>query len=144
MPDDDIHQFTADLDKYAELTGQIPADVTRMIALDLYAELTSRNPVDTGYSRANWRIGIGAPDTTVEPTERPKRGAQMGVPSPDVSVLKSIDGTEIVFITNSVPYVEFLEEGSSRQAPNGFIAISEKLIESKIDAYIAAAAPSMT
>jgi hypothetical protein len=141
MPDDNnIEQFAADLDKLAELTGELPADITRMVALDLYAELISRNPVDTGYSRANWRIGIGAPDTTVEPSERPKSGsAVIGAPSPDAALVKSIDGTEIVFITNSVEYVVFLEEGGSQQAPNGFIAISEKLIESKINAYIAEA-----
>lgn len=136
---DDLQKFQADLKGFAKLVDRTLSEVTRLITLDMYNEITVRNPVDTGYSRGNWNIAQGEPDKTIHGT-KPKKGDNalkdiVGRPS-DLGVMKEIDGRQPIFVTNAVGYVQYLEEGSSKQAPSGFIRISVAKIEAKVEYYI--------
>lgn len=135
-----LESFKGDLAKFAEAVDKTKAEATRMIVLELHEEFTIGNPVDTGYSRANWNVTIAAPSTTPRGA-RPAKGAAKGeqplaFPAVDLSIVKAIDGKEKVFVTNPVDYVRFLEDGSSEQAPSGFIAIGIARVEEKVDTII--------
>ena len=41
-----------------------------------------------------------------------------------LAALKKLKPYKVVFISNNVDYIEFLEEGSSKQAPNGMVAVT--------------------
>ena len=41
-----------------------------------------------------------------------------------VGVLRSLPPFEMVWISNNVDYIEFLEHGSSQQAPEGMLAVT--------------------
>jgi hypothetical protein len=43
-----------------------------------------------------------------------------------------IDGTQEVFIVNNLAYVEALENGHSKQAPNGFVKLAMMEVEADI------------
>lgn len=99
--------------------------VIKKIALDVTANLIETTPVDTGWARANWVPSIGVEN---------RRPALANPEGPDVATAAARQGTgkaEIVtgyflgrgkiFISNNVPYIVRLNEGSSQQAPAGFV-----------------------
>ena len=104
----------------------------RYAAIAIYGKIIAGNPVDTGFSRANWNLSVGSPDYTVQGVRNPK--ATYAAPS----LLPGIEnaGLDHIFIANGVDYVTFLEEGSSQQAPNGFIRLAVEQVESEIQQFM--------
>lgn len=112
--------FAAQIDE--EVSKQV-----RTIALALLGEIIQRSPVDTGRFRGNNIVSIGSPvyvnTNEVDPSggETIRRGG---------AVLSGLKPYTQVFIQNSLPYAERLENGHSSQAPAGiyglaFIGVSE-------------------
>lgn len=105
------------------------AEVIRRLELRAWQALTSANPVDTGFSRSSWTptIGSAIEGAKMRPTER---GAAISAASTSLAATAAA-AREIassytlpqgrVFITNPVPYIVFLNEGSSSQAPAKFV-----------------------
>lgn len=100
--------------------------LVRKLVLDIVANLRTApdsgygTPVDTGWARANWIPRIGGPaEVPSGSREAVSTGAQ------EVGVAKIATGYRTaqgpVFISNAVPYIVHLNEGSSRQAPRGFV-----------------------
>jgi hypothetical protein len=134
------YQFEGDLKKFAEVLDVSVQKVMRYVTIELFGQITLRWPVDTGYSRANWRIGVGEVDPTVSaPPPEADRGQgkqSYPLPSVDFTQLKHLDGKQPIFITNSVDYAIYLEEGHSQQAPSGVVRISLAQLEADIDNII--------
>jgi hypothetical protein len=136
----DIISFKADLNRFAESIDKKVEAVIRQIVIELFNAITLHNPVDTGYSRSNWRVSVNEPDETVSvpPSDKARadtknRTGWIEAPSLDLSILSNLQSTDSVFVTNSVDYVQYLEEGSSKQAPSGFLRISVAQIEAQVD-----------
>ena len=125
-------QFQSELHAWSKVLDRSLADVVRIITLEVYREIILRNPVDTGYSRSQWNVAINAPDTSVG--EKPKGKGK--IPPKPAPILTGIDGKQKVYVTNSLDYIRFLEEGSSQQAPSGFIRIAIAKVEAKVDAMV--------
>jgi hypothetical protein len=125
-----LFSFSKDLQKLAEIVDINLATVVQKVATDLFARIVGnfpahRHPVDTGRARSGWGLSIGAPTV---PT--PPKGKYPEPPSfPDVA---QIDGTQEVFIVNNLAYVEALENGHSKQAPNGFVKLAMMEVEADI------------
>jgi hypothetical protein len=81
-------------------------------------------PVDTGWARANWIPQIGTPGTSPAGTYAAALAgslpneSQVGVATV-ATTYRLRSGP--VFVSNNVPYIAQLNEGSSRQAPRGFV-----------------------
>lgn len=102
--------------------GRFTTDKVKRIVLDATANLIEDTPRDTGWARNNWvpEIGPGPDDPA---GDRDNAGAarvaqQKGIAS--VAVGYKL-GMGIVTITNNVPYIVMLNEGTSQQAPAGFV-----------------------
>lgn len=116
MADDLASQIAAAMREVDKQVG----DLIRSITLTAYRELVEISPVDTGWSRANWIPGIGtAPSSPVGARDAFSLGAQasgvaevMGYRSPNQGPL---------YLSNSVPYIVYLNAGSSSQAPAGYV-----------------------
>ena len=109
-------------------------DLIKKIALDVTANLIETTPIDTGWARSNWVPQIGAP--FLDPVGSP---AAID-PSQQEQGQAAILGYEIevgaVFITNNVPYIVRLNEGSSAQAPSGFVQLAiEKAVTEDIRSF---------
>ncbi len=78
-------------------------------------------PVDTGRARANWQISI---DTEVD-TELDSTDAQ-GAIQRNQGVIRAYKNGAII-LQNNVHYIGKLNNGSSAQAPSGFV---EKALQS--------------
>jgi len=92
---------------------------TKQTALRIYTGVVLGNPVDTGYSRVNWLFGTNPSYNKVG--ERPTVGTILERPLTG-QASKSTGLSNTYFINNNLPYIKFLEGGSSNQAPTGFIA----------------------
>tara|TARA_R110000737_G_scaffold47134_4_gene67060 strand:+ start:19009 stop:19416 length:408 start_codon:yes stop_codon:yes gene_type:complete len=104
----------------------VAEQIVKSVVLDVVANLVKApkeggTPVKTGWARANWIARIGSPGT--EPVGDPEsvgsaKGAQNAALGSVLSY-KLVSGP--VFISNNVPYILRLNEGSSQQAPAGFV-----------------------
>jgi len=103
----------------------------KKVVLDIVANLVSSpntgygTPVDTGWARTNWVPGIGTPPTG---TAGSREAAEAGILDTSMqqrglaevaAAYKLNQGS--IFISNNVPYIVLLNEGSSAQAPAGFV-----------------------
>jgi hypothetical protein len=114
---------------FAEKINVNVATVVRAAATELWGKVILRSPVDTGYFRRNWAISVDIPvtDTVGEP---PPKGTVLPPPAmPEIE-----PGALHVWLVNNCAYAERLEAGSSRQAPNGMVAISVAELEAGMEA----------
>jgi len=88
------------------------------VSAEIGREVVIQTPVDTGHARANWRPALNAP-ALVPVTRADKTGA--GTIARIKVVSAQFKAGDTVYLTNNVPYIEKLNEGSSPQAPPGYI-----------------------
>ena len=100
-------------------------DTIRRIAVNITAELIRTTPVDTGWARANWVPSLGVPFTgnaeVRDPSETEVAGAAREQTAGTAAVLGYNLTVNQVFISNNVPYIVRLNDGSSAQAPAMFV-----------------------
>lgn len=119
-----------------ELDGAIERAVRRL-ALRCFQTLTSVTPVDTGFARAGWSPSVGAPAPGPEKADpgvaEQQAVALFGAHSDAAKRIAS--GYRLsqgpVFIVNNVRYVQYLNQGSSAQAPAMFV---EQAIATAVEA----------
>lgn len=106
-------------DKIPERADQI----VREIALAADRTLVLATPVDTGRARANWQATLGAPATGVVDGEPGKRGSVAQATTQAAAVIGGYKGGPgaAIFLTNNLPYIVPLNNGTSKQQPAGFV-----------------------
>jgi len=101
----------------------------KKLTLDVVANLVKApseggTPVDTGWARANWFANIGVPVTEAAPNPN-ESGATVAATGEREARLGGVLSYKLasgpVFISNNVPYILRLNEGTSKQAPAGFV-----------------------
>jgi hypothetical protein len=132
MADKNITELKADLPAIATKINKSVDTVMRYASMTLYGEIIQGNPVDTGFSRANWNISLNEPNYSV----RGARNANASY-SPQPAVVPENRQLLPIYIANGVNYVVFLEEGHSKQAPNGFIRIAVERVKAQLDQFLA-------
>jgi hypothetical protein len=86
----------------------------KALILEIVRELKRETPVDTGHARANWIPSVGTPNMQEDST-----GALAQAGAAVVASFKL--GQGLLFITNVVPYIRRLNQGSSAKAPPLFV-----------------------
>lgn len=118
MARSDAKIVVADLGVFTEL------NVKRLV-LEVHANITEDTPVDLGWARANLVPEIGKPfEGTAGTQEQAAAGvidggtAQQGLARVVASYRLRMGP---VYLTHNVPYFQRLNDGSSTQAPAGFV-----------------------
>jgi hypothetical protein len=93
----------------------------RRLALEIDRRLVLKSPVDTGRFRANWNIGYGALNVTIT-NDTDKTGSK-SIGKANSELLQAKAGMQI-FISNSLPYAQRLEDGWSKQSPFGMVKLT--------------------
>ena len=93
----------------------------RLFATSILREVVDRTPVKSGLAKGNWQVGLGLPVST--PLKRKSKGGAGVISSGTARIAKSKQG-ENIYISNLVPYIKKLNEGSSTQAPVAFIEVA--------------------
>ena len=78
-------------------------------------------PVDTGRARANWQAQIGSPARDVLDGEDKGGNATL---ARNANIIRARRGGGTIYISNNVAYIGVLNEGSSSQAPAGFVEMA--------------------
>lgn len=97
-------------------------DFTKKVTGEMLQGVIVATPVDTGQARSNWRVNVGSIDgTTDESTDKSGQGAI----SKGIATIQSGGGLgKVVYISNSLKYIERLNSGWSMQAPKNFMQIT--------------------
>ena len=113
--------FKLDLQAFVD-KFQANADlVVRKITIDCANSMIQMAPVDTGRFRSNFNFAVGAPNTiTSESVDKDGSATLTRI----TSQANQTGAGQVTYITNSLPYAEKLEIGSSRQAPAGYARIT--------------------
>lgn len=93
-------------------------NVRKGVIIKLFGAVILDTPVLTGRARGNWQASEGNPVTSEIAREDKSGRAPM---SEVEQVAKKSDGDTSVFLSNSVPYIQKLEDGYSGKAPEGMV-----------------------
>lgn len=123
--------FASDIEKFAEKTELSMNMIKRRSAMEVYRRVVLRSPVGApwtwkkprkgyvgGRFRANWLASVGIPRSST--VESRGQGESQGSIANAVAAAK---GDEAIFLTNNLPYAVPLEDGWSKQAPNGMVGL---------------------
>lgn len=127
--------FALDLAKFAEKAGKRADDAIGLTVIKIAAELDRRSPVGDasywknpppkgyigGHFRANWQLGVGVRPVAevkgVDPSGTATQGRIIA------SVPEQASG-KVYWLANNAPYAMRLEQGHSRQAPQGLVGLT--------------------
>lgn len=117
---DQVRIIVGELEQFTERL------ITRLTA-EITANLIETTPVATGWARANWVPSFNSPvydrrqltDTERQSALTTQQARQQSGLAQVVAGYDLNRGT--IFISNGVPYIVRLNEGSSSQAPAGFV-----------------------
>ncbi len=125
-----LEQFRMDLTNFAEVT--MPGEFDKFckkIAEEVLIGVVEKTPVKTGKARGNWQVTEGEPSTVIV-LDLDKDGVFTISKGKGV-----IDATKpfkrVTWITNNVPYIVLLEDGSSKQAPSGMVEVTLEEIKTR-------------
>ena len=102
------------------LANRISQNIPRMVtdvAMSVVEFVADATPVDTGQASGNWKTQIGSPSSA---WDAGPSSAQNSIDAARAALAGLREG-QVVHITNNVPYIVELNQGSSRQAPVGFV-----------------------
>jgi hypothetical protein len=115
-------QFSLDLSKFGKVTAEQATLIFRKIAFELDSAVVLGTPVDVGRARGNWYPSISIPSGEINEETTDKNGDQ-SLARIQGLVLNAKLG-QVVWLTNNLPYILPLENGSSKQAPRGMVDIN--------------------
>lgn len=94
----------------------------RATALVINQTVIFSTPKDTGHAKANWQVGIDIPVTKEIEEEDPGQGE--ATIARNAAIIRSVPQGSDIILSNNVPYINLLNDGSSSQAPEGFVQIA--------------------
>lgn len=93
----------------------------------IVGDLVQVTPVDTSQALSNWQVGVGAkPDDSIGPYFPGEGGSTQSASASAAldaarQVLRTKKPGQTIYISNVLRYIGRLNEGSSSQAPAGFV-----------------------
>jgi hypothetical protein len=95
----------------------------RAVALQALTGVIERSPVDTGAFRGNNMVSVGSADEGYDESRNDVSGGQ--ALSEGMTIIGRVRNPfNTIYIQNSLPYAEELENGSSSQAPAGIYGVT--------------------
>ena len=96
-------------------------------------QVTISTPVDTGRARWGWFLTINVPSNSTPPAGKysaPKINERMQ------SIKDSFTVSDTLYLTNNVPYVPDLNNGTSKQAPARFVERSAEIAQQAVIRFL--------
>ncbi len=111
-------KFAQEIKKWSDEALSNINQAKRAACLELARSVILDTPVKTGKARANWQASLNqAADGVLEQTDISGEAAMARVEQ----VLANMKLGDSFVLSNNLPYVAELEDGSSNQAPNGML-----------------------
>lgn len=117
-------QFALEIDReFAEQMGDVHQAVA-WIGLEAIKRVVMKSPVHTGRFKGNWALSVGMIDTATTVAVDPSGGATISRGQAAIAPYATREDFPMVYIQNNLPYAEPLENGHSKQAPAGMVALT--------------------
>ena len=123
----DFHRLVARLRKSAKNLDKVGSEAAKTVANTIVRELVYRTPVDESTALSNWVVTIGRSTSGQIPAHIVgKQGstrfqsAEITIQNAAAALLGKKSGQNI-YISNKLDYISELNDGSSLQAPAGFV-----------------------
>jgi hypothetical protein len=124
--------FSDDVRRFSAKAADAHDKITRLATLELFRGVILATPVDKGRARGGWTTSVGAPAAS------PERLDPSGNSAVSEVIEKTPEGAgQVTYLSNDLPYIMALEEGSSKQAPEGMIRRNMDRVSRMVDAAIA-------
>ncbi len=113
--------------------------VKKKVVIAIVRNLTTNTPVDTSKALSNWIVSLGSKDgSKIDPHFYGQRGSTQELSAvyaitAAMRILENAKPGQSVWISNNLPYIRKLNDGSSTQQPANFVARAE-LIGRKVAA----------
>lgn len=123
----DLRTLARRLEKRA---NAMPEDANRVkieTAKAIVNDLIEVTPVDESTALSNWQVGVGEPvPTAIKAYVAGKKGSSEGVSeqaakNAALAKLEAVKPGETIYLSNVLKYIRRLNDGSSGQAPAGFV-----------------------
>lgn len=109
--------------KLEESASELAIETARKV----HADLLTVTPVDTSQALSNWVLTVGEPWAVALPAHF--EGAHGSTQSDSINAALQAGEQQLalkqpgepIFISNNAPYIRNLNDGSSKQAPAGFV-----------------------
>lgn len=119
--------FAARMNDRANRFEERVREKVNKLALAVQRELIMNTPVDTGAAISNWTLALDGPSVhPYSPYAPGSHGStrQLNIGKAYAQAMAAISDRrpgQTIFISNSLNYITKLNNGSSRQAPSGFV-----------------------
>lgn len=140
-------QFSRNIRKLGSRIENNSVVLTKRVAKRALRSLVDGTPVDKGVARSNWRVSLGNPTRAVIPAYLPGRHLGIGerqnaraAISAGIATINQLRvgakrgtgqaGTAL-FISNSIPYLDRLRDGSSSQQPSDWVQLA--VLEAQVE-----------
>lgn len=122
--------FALDLRKFVDsIPEEMVKPVVQKFALHALDGVVMKSPVDTGRFRGNWNVSVGRIDYSVSVETDKSGGATI---TKGAAVIEAAKPDQVIYISNNLPYSIALENGHSKQAPIGMVAVTFAELESML------------
>jgi hypothetical protein len=127
-----LPEFVAGLQRFAAELKPVVKHAAEETAIALHDRIVELTPYDSGAAKASWNMSLDNPDEAVAAGQFTEAEAE-AMAKQTQAVLASYDpDVNVIVVSNSLPYIEDLEEGSSDQAPGGMTGLA--LAEAEVEA----------
>lgn len=122
-------QFSRNIRRLAQRLEAGVEQRVRRTALAIDQAVVLGTPVDVGRARSNWQVTLDAPAEGTRDAFVPGEGGATGAANARAAIAEGqqviasyrIGQNRTIHITNNLPYIQALNDGSSAQAPAGFV-----------------------
>jgi len=109
--------FKSEWNNSSKFVLNVSEKVVRGTAITVFSAIVKASPVKTGRFRGNWQTTLAQP---AQGEIKGVRGEGSAIGEIN-SKAKAYKIGQTLFMTNNLPYAEFLARGGSKQRPNGWI-----------------------
>lgn len=137
----DFHSLAKKLRLKVKKLDDVGNDIAIIAGIAVIKELVYRTPVDTSQAISNWQAFIGSPKDKIINAHFVGNAGSTRFQSAEettfnaIAILKSKKPGQKIYISNSLDYIKDLNDGSSSQAPAGFVEaavmVAKQVVRSK-------------
>lgn len=109
--------FADDVRRFSVKAGDSVDKTVQAVTLALFNGIIRDTPVDEGRLRGDWQTTVGNPAGGENGRMDPSGRAAMA----EVEAKTPKGAGQLTYLTNSMPYAPEIEDGSSKQAPEGMV-----------------------
>lgn len=105
----------------ADKVGENSTKLVKETALAVDEAVVTTTPVRDGQARYNWIVSIGSPSSEFKGMPASPGAGAAGALAQGQATIGQYAGQGEIHVTNNTPYIVPLNNGSSSQAPEGFV-----------------------